>query len=159
MNVRLLDVNVLISLLDSAHQHHRAAAEWFHTVAVKSGWATTPLTENGFIRIISQPTYPNLRITPAAAAQNLNQFRSAFAGVHRFWPDEISLTDSDLFDLSRLTGARQITDAYLAGLAFRKKGRLTTLDQGVPWQSVRGATAALIDIIIPPQRPNRAPAE
>jgi toxin-antitoxin system PIN domain toxin len=149
MSVRLLDVNILISLLDSAHQHHRPAVEWFHTVAVKTGWASTPLTENGFIRIISQPTYPNLRITPAAAAQNLNRFRSAFAGVHRFWPDDVSLTDSALFDLSHLTGAKQTTDAYLAGLAFRKKGRLTTLDHGVVWRAVCGATAALVETIIP----------
>ena len=149
MSVRLLDVNVLISLLDSAHQHHRATVDWFHTIAVKAGWATTPLTENGFIRIISQPTYPNLRITPAAAAQNLNRFRSAFAGVHQFWPDDVSLTDSALFDLSHLTGAKQTTEAYLAGLAFRKKGRLTTLDQGVSWRAVCGATAALIETIIP----------
>jgi predicted nucleic acid-binding protein len=83
-------MSTLISLLDSPHQHHRTAVDWFHAITAKMGWATTPLTENRFIRIVSQPAYPNFRITAAAAAQNLNRFRSAFSGVHQFWPDDVS---------------------------------------------------------------------
>ncbi len=146
--VRLLDVNLLISLLDSAHVHHAAVVEWFRSVATVEGWATSPITENGFIRIVSQVSYPNLRLTPGMASVSLASFKASFEGIHNFWPDEISLTDASLFDLSILTGSRQTTDAYLAGLAHRKGGRLATVDGGIAWRAVRGAKAELIDNIV-----------
>ena len=149
MTVRLLDVNVLVSLLDSAHVHHDAALAWFRTVAAKEGWATCPLTENGLIRIVSHLSYPNLRLSPAGAAESLALFKAGFPGIHSFWPDSISLTDSTVFDPAVLTGSRQVTDAYLAGLAFRNGGRLATLDGGIPWRAVRGAHAGLVERIVP----------
>ncbi len=148
MSISLLDVNVLVSLLDSAHQHHALAVTWFRTVAVAKGWATCPITENGFIRIVSHRSYPNLQLTPAMAASSLAQFKSGFPATHTFWEDEVSLTDKAIFDLSILTGARQTTDVYLAGLAFRKRGRLATLDGGVAWRAIRGANAGLVDHIL-----------
>ena len=77
----------------------------------------------------------------------LGRFKSNFAGIHRFWPDEISMTDGSLFDLSVLTGSRQITDAYLAGLAHRKGGRLVTLDANVAWRAVVGGKPELVERI------------
>jgi len=148
MIVRLLDVNVLVSLLDSAHVHHAAALTWFRAVAAAEGWATCPLTENGLIRVVSHLSYPNLRLSPACAAESLALFKAGFPGIHRFWPADISLTDSKVFDLAVLTGSRQTTDAYLAGLAFRSGGRLATLDGGIPWRAVRGADDGLIERII-----------
>jgi predicted nucleic acid-binding protein len=53
----LLDVNVLIALLDSDHLHHTRAMAWLQE-NIQSGWASCPLTENGCIRIMSQPGYP-----------------------------------------------------------------------------------------------------
>jgi uncharacterized protein len=149
MIVRLLDVNLLISLLDTAHVHNAVAVEWFRTTAAVEGWATAPITENGFIRVVCQVSYPNLKLTPGGAAAMLGRFKSNFAGIHRFWPDEISMTDSSLFDLSGLTGSRQITDAYLAGLAHRKGGRLATLDASVAWHAVVGAKAELVERVAP----------
>src|ERR1035437_7833484 len=147
MSVRLLDVNVIVSLLDSAHVHHSIAVRWFRTTATAEGWATSPITENGFIRVVSQIGYPNLRLTPAFAADSLARFKAGFPGVHRFWQDEISLTETSLFDLSLLTGSRQTTDTYLAGLAFRKGGRLAPLDSGISGRVVRGADAGFIERI------------
>ncbi|MGD1072105.1 MAG: TA system VapC family ribonuclease toxin [Bryobacteraceae bacterium] len=148
MTVRLLDVNVLISLLDSAHVHHTAAVGWFRACAAVEGWATCPVTENGFIRVVSHRSYPNLRLTPAMAAESLARFKAGFPGIHRFWADEVSLTDTAVFDLAILTGSRQATDTYLAGLAFSKGGCLATLDGGVPWRGVRGAAAELVERIV-----------
>ena len=54
----LLDVNVLIALLDRDHVHHSRARSWLVTHAA-SGWASCPLTENGCVRIMAQPAYPN----------------------------------------------------------------------------------------------------
>jgi len=152
MSTRLLDVNVLISLLDSAHVHHSAAIGWFRTTAATQGWATCPVTENGFIRVVSHVSYPNLRLTPALAAESLARFKAGFPGVHQFWADEVSLTDTAVFDLSLLTGSRQTTDAYLAGLAFHKEGRLATLDRSIPWSCVRGAKSDLVEKIAPNDR-------
>lgn len=122
-------------------------SEWFRTVAAVEGWATSAIKENGFVRIVSHLSYPNLRLTPALAAESLARFKAGFPGIHRFGADEISLTETALFDLSVLTGSRQTTDVYLAGLAFRHGGRLTTLDSGIPWRAVRGAEAGLVERI------------
>jgi toxin-antitoxin system PIN domain toxin len=148
MTVRLLDVNLLVSLLDSAHVHNPIATKWFEAVAAVEGWASCPITEMGFIRVVSHVSYPNLRVTPSMAAESLNSFKKAFSDVHQFWPDSVSLSDHKLFRLSVLTGARQTTDTYLAGLAFDKGARFATLDGGIPWQAVRGAGADLVEKII-----------
>ena len=153
MKVRLLDVNVLVSLLDSAHVHHQQAVQWFRAVAATEGWATCPITENGFIRVVSGVSYPNFRLTPAMAAQSLQRFKAGFSGVHRFWPAEVSLADPAVFDLNCLTGARQTTDVYLAATAFRNGGLFTTIDGGVQWRAVQGASADLVERIAGSAKP------
>jgi len=60
----LLDVNVLIALLDAGHIHHELAQSWLES-NIEPGWASCPLTQNGCIRILSQPNYP----APLPAAQ------------------------------------------------------------------------------------------
>ena len=57
MRRALLDVNVLLALLDSDHIDHRRAHDWLDE-EIGLGWASCPITENGFARIISQPRYP-----------------------------------------------------------------------------------------------------
>ena len=53
----LLDVNVLIALLDAAHMHHARATQWLQQ-EIAHGWASCPLTQNGCLRIMAQPAYP-----------------------------------------------------------------------------------------------------
>jgi predicted nucleic acid-binding protein len=53
----LLDVNVLLALLDSDHVDHERAGEWLDA-ELDTGWASCSITENGFVRIISQPDTP-----------------------------------------------------------------------------------------------------
>jgi predicted nucleic acid-binding protein len=50
--ISLLDVNVLIALAWPNHIHHRLASRWFDRNR-KSGWATCPLTQSGFVRVSS----------------------------------------------------------------------------------------------------------
>lgn len=57
--MQLPDVNVLIALFDPAHVHHESAHLWF-TTARGAGWAACPITENGFIRVVSNPAYPTV---------------------------------------------------------------------------------------------------
>jgi predicted nucleic acid-binding protein len=68
--VTLLDVNVLVALFDPVHVHHEAAHKWFGQNR-KSGWATCPLTENGMVRVLSNPAYPGRRTTVHDAIRRL----------------------------------------------------------------------------------------
>jgi uncharacterized protein len=131
----LLDVNVLIALHDQQHVHHQTATQWFGRHAAL-GWASCPLTQNGAVRVMSQPAYPQ----PEPLSQLLAMFRQSFADPsHAFWPDDISLADAAAFDSQRIHGHRQITDVYLLGLAVAHGGRLVTLDARIPVSAVRGA--------------------
>jgi hypothetical protein len=131
----LLDVNVLIALLDASHLHHPPATNWL-AAHLDRGWASCPLTQNGCIRILSNPAYPNA-IPAAQVAERLAE--AAQHPAHAFWPDAISLLQPDRLAWDRLLSGRQVTDAYLLALAVDQDGRLVTLDRGVPWAAVRGA--------------------
>jgi toxin-antitoxin system PIN domain toxin len=144
IRIALLDVNVLIALFDAAHLHHELAHDWFADQR-PHGWATCPVTENGFIRIVSNPASGREGLRPAAAASRLRQFLAS--GHHTFWPGSVSAADDSLFDLSVASGHRQVTDLYLLGLAVRMKGCLATFDRTIPLQAVTGATPAAIQII------------
>ena len=133
----LFDVNVLIALLDAGHVSHHEAMAWFERHA-QEGWASCAITQNGCLRVMSAPGYPNTR--PAVAVAE--RLREATAHpAHVFWGDEVSLLDQRRFDLSRIHGSRQLTDAYLLGLAVHHGGRLVTFDRAVSRSAVLGATA------------------
>jgi toxin-antitoxin system PIN domain toxin len=122
----LLDINVLVALFDSAHVNHDSAHAWFGRTGALS-WATSPITENGFIRVLSSPTYPTVLATPSEIVERLARF-CALPG-HVFWPDDISLMAAlDAGTRARLQGGHQVTDFYLAALAVFKAGRLATFD-------------------------------
>lgn len=133
----LLDVNVLIALLDSAHVHHDQAVAWLQG-NVEQGWASCALTQNGCVRIMSQPTYPNAR-SAAEIAQRLHE--AVNSPLHAFWPDSVSLLDRDLFDWRHLLNPRQTTDAYLLAMAVRNGGVFVTFDHAIALQAVQGATS------------------
>jgi predicted nucleic acid-binding protein len=48
---------------------------------------------------------------------------------------------------SLIRGHRQLTDAYLLGLAHRKGGRVATFDRSIPLGAVVGADRQLIAVI------------
>ncbi len=131
----LLDVNVLLALLDADHVDHRRARHWL-SAEIDHGWSSCALTQNGFVRIISQPRYPS-PVSPAEAIRRLR--RAAASEHHEFWPCELSLLDERLIDPTRLHGPRQVTDAYLLALAVSHDCRLVTFDGSVPLDSVHGA--------------------
>lgn len=133
----LLDVNVLIALLDEDHSLHVRATEWFAAHA-RRGWASCPITQNGCVRIISHPGYPNSRPVIAVA----ERLREACATpLHEFWPDDISLLDERVVDPARIHGPGQITDAYLLALAVRHRGRFVTFDHSIARTAVKRAEA------------------
>jgi toxin-antitoxin system PIN domain toxin len=128
--IDLPDVNVLVALFDPAHVHHEAAHAWF-SEARHSAWATCPLTQSGFLRVVTSHAYPNRRLTAAEAASYLNQLIVNHAETHHFFRDDTSLLDSSRFNLGAITGHRQVTDPHLLGICVRFKARLVTLDKGI----------------------------
>lgn len=135
MSRALLDVNVLLALLDSDHVDHARAWAWFDE-SIQHGWASCPVTENGFIRIVSQPRYPS-PVAPAVAMDLLSGARAS--EQHEFWPCDVSLLDPGRVDRTRVHGSRAVTDAYLLALAVAHGGHLVTFDRGVPVSAVHGA--------------------
>jgi uncharacterized protein len=131
----LLDINVLIALLDSQHIHHRLAVAWLDE-HIDHGWASCPLTQNGVIRIMSQPAYPN-PLPAAQVAARLSE--AAETSWHCFWPDTISLLDGKTLKWDAVLGSRQITDCYLLALAVHHHGRLVTFDRKITHRAVPSA--------------------
>ncbi len=138
----LLDVNVLIAMIDPKHVDHQTAHRWFETHC-SEGWATCPIIENGVIRILGNSAYPfeGGSGTPARIAALLRDLRSVPG--HVFWPDDVSLLDSDLIDLDAILGSRQITDTYLLALAVTRGGMLATFDRRLNISAVTKGDAAL----------------
>ncbi len=136
----LLDVNVIIALLDPDHAFHERAHDWW-AEHMKRGWASCPLTENGVVRIMSNPNYSQeTRFTPADMIGRLRTFVGQTD--HEFWPDEISLRDEKIFATERIHSSQQLTDLYLLALAAKHHGRLVTFDQGIPLSAISNAKAA-----------------
>jgi len=124
----LLDTNVLIALLWPSHVQHDLAVKWF-TRRRSKGWATCPLTEAGFVRIVSNPAFSRDAVTPREAAGVLAA--NTAAKDHSFWPAEPPFANAVAFTGVRLVGHQQVTDAYLLGLALHRGGVLATLDQRI----------------------------
>lgn len=128
MPVPLLDVNVLIALAWPNHVHHAAARRWFDASS-SAGWATTSVTELGFVRVSSNKNLIPAAATPGAALGVLRALCDLPG--HEFWPDDTRLVEPP-FPVDRLGAHRQLTDVHLAALAASRKGKLATFDKGVP---------------------------
>ena len=136
--IALLDVNMLIALMDDRHLFHGRAQVWWRAEK-RGGWASCPLTQNGFLRIVTQKKYSN----PSSMADALTTLARAVNDPHHhFWPDDVSLLDTTLIDHSRLLGPRHLIDVTLLALAVKHGGRLVTLDTGISVRAVRGGKAA-----------------
>ncbi|TFV62741.1 PIN domain-containing protein [Geodermatophilus sp. DF01-2] len=115
----LLDANVLIALVVVDHVHHGTVESWL--AEDSTPFATCPVTQGALLR--------HLLRGGADAAEALSLLRGWTSSErHEFWPDDLGHGD---VDLRGVVGHRQVTDAYLAGLARVRGGRLATLDRGL----------------------------
>ena len=129
------DTSCLIAILDKDHSAHTTVSAWF-VANIEHGWASCPLTQNGCVRILSQPDYPGT----FSVAEAMAGLRDAISSEHhRFIPDDISLLDDALVDVRQLLGHRQLADVYLLALAVAHDARLVTLDRRIPLDAVHGA--------------------
>ncbi len=92
-----------------------------------SRWATCSVTENGCVRILTNPAYPTVSATPSEVLTRLQRFCDS--GGHSFWSDDVALrTALDGAGKERLHGYRQVTDFHLAALSAARGGQLATFD-------------------------------
>jgi len=136
----LLDLNILTALFWPAHEHHAAAHAWFRDRA-HARWATCPLTQLGFVRLVTNPAFSRDALSPAEAVELLAQ--NVAHAQHEFWSEGLQLSAAVQGIESRLLGYRQLTDAYLLSLARQHKGVLATFDRGLRTLAEGGFESAL----------------
>jgi uncharacterized protein len=136
----LLDVNVIIALVDTMHVHHAQVVRWFDRVG-RNDWLTCPISQNGAVRIIAGPKYPNPQPSTKVVIESVRSL--TMTGNHSFIPDELSLIEDGKFDSSKLISSNQITDTYLLALAAHHNAVLATFDRRIVASGVRAANATI----------------
>jgi uncharacterized protein len=121
----LLDVNIVVALLDPDHMHYRTVRKWL--TGADQCWGTCAFTEAGFLRIATDPRAGAFTVAQAVESLQLLTLHPLF----RFWPIGAGWTTLAAPFLNRVVGHKQITDAYLLGLAVSEKGILVTMDKGI----------------------------
>lgn len=139
----LLDVNVLVALVWDQHLHHDAARRRFGVD--DSPFATSPVTESGFVRLLLTPAVVGRTVSAAEALSVLAGIRAQPRWV---WIDDDASFDDPVIDLRVLAGRRQVTDLHLVNLAARHGFRLATFDAGLA-PSLAPADRHLIDLWMP----------
>ncbi len=123
----LFDVNVLVALALGEHLHHMAAhaflREW------NGGWATTPMTESAFVRLLLNPAITGKAYAVSDIAVVLRGMRAEPRWM--FLPDHSSLIDPQV-DTSILVSHSLVTDVHLVNLAACRDMTLATFDRRLP---------------------------
>jgi hypothetical protein len=96
-----LDVNVLVALSWPEHEAFARSHRWFARHAA-AGWATCPITQAGFVRVVCNPAFSIRMITPREALANL-AITMKHSG-HHFWRDDISLVQATEPFAARMVG-------------------------------------------------------
>ena len=141
MTEHLLDVNVVIALIDPLHLHHDRAHRWFATRGA-STWHTCPIVQNGVVRVVSNPRYPNTQPAPIVLAS----LASLVARPdHVFLPDSVTLLDGSVHT-ERLLASSQVTDTYLLHLAASHDAQLATFDTRIVTTAVPSGSEVVFSI-------------
>ena len=130
----LLDVNVLIAVVYPNDTSHHRVRSWFEETG-RHHWATCPLTEAGFVRILCNPRFAGGEFDTNEGLAMLSALTQL--SNHQFWPLDLPFAEVAKRFPGRLHGHQQVTDAYLLSLAMNRKGKLVTLDR-----SIRALTGA-----------------
>ncbi len=121
----LLDVNVLFALLSKDHAHHSVVTTWFNSPGLQ--WALCAFTEAGFLRNATarRPGQVSMGEASAVLARLVQQPGYLYVPIAADW----QTLCAPFF--SRLYGTKQVTDAYLLGLAVREGLVLATMDRAI----------------------------
>jgi uncharacterized protein len=121
----LLDVNVFLALVSENHIHHQLVTAWFNTPGLR--WAICPFTEAGFLRNATAPRSGQITMSEATAV--LARMTQEPGYHHLPIAADWQTLCSPFF--TRLYGTKQVTDAYLLGLALREGLVLVTMDKAI----------------------------
>jgi predicted nucleic acid-binding protein len=113
----LLDISTLMALLWQTHVHNERVTDW----QAEQKLAVCPLTELGFLRISTQPSFG---LSVADARKVLRDWKKA--RKPQFVPCALEVLATDSPSTVAMT-----TDFYLASLAERHGMELATLDGGI----------------------------
>ena len=122
----LLDVNALVAFGHTEHQFYIRVAEWAAKMAKNEipKFATSPITELGFVRVISQ-----------AYGVSVTQAQTLLIGLKESKEYDFTFLTDD-HDASKLPSwverAKDTTDGHLAELAKANGCTLATLDENIP---------------------------
>ena len=120
----LLDVNVLVALSSRNHLHNAVVRRWFYAVP-DLPWAICAPTEAGFVRNVTAPRPGQIAMNEATAIlQELWQHPG-----YRYQPITADWQTLCGPFFQRLYDTKQVTDAYLLGLAVREGLVLATMDR------------------------------
>ena len=122
----LPDVNVLVALSDPSHIHHLAADNWRQRIGI-ARFLLCPITEAAFVRLMANPSVGDFSMSDAIL---LLQEIAALPNCENL-PIEHSWLELIQPLTPRLHGYRQVTDAFLLGLAIRNGAILVTLDRSI----------------------------
>lgn len=142
--VWLLDANLLIALTHASHVHHGEAHAWFEQVG-KRRWASCALTQLAFVRLTSNPRVVGDNISPAQAMEALASMTAP--ALHEYWADAPEPLSLATLNSAAVVGHRQVTDAYLLGLAVLRGQRLATLDRGLLTFAQASGQSAHIELV------------
>jgi predicted nucleic acid-binding protein len=115
----LLDVNVLIALMATGHIHHTMAIDWMEN-NLSVDWASCPITQNGCIRIMSQPSYPG-SIPATQVAERLAEARSLRNSLAHEYTEDLDLVRQSIFRALELVSMLEVATQNLCreAVAFR----------------------------------------
>jgi predicted nucleic acid-binding protein len=136
-----LDVDAVIALIDPLHVHHDRAHRWF-AARGESTWHTSPTVQNGVVRVVSHPDYPNSQPAPVVLASLASL---AAREDHVFLPDSVSLLDASVHT-ERLLASSQVTDSYLLHLAASNDALLATFDTRIVTTAVPSGSEVVFPI-------------
>ena len=136
----LFDVNTVLALLDPRHVFHDAAHGWLGQQN-DLHWLTSPIIQNGVIRVASNARYPNHLGTSGQVRGVLQDFCND--ARHEFCPDDVSLLDNTRLTRPELLTPPSVTDLYLVALALHHRAQLATFDARIPAAAIRGGPGAL----------------
>jgi uncharacterized protein len=119
----LLDVNFLIACGWQSHASHVRASQWLGRA---KSFATSPVSEMGFLRVSLSPAFGARFEDAIAALEAIVRMRG-----HRFVRD-----DTRAGSLPVVATTKDVTDAHLVYLARRYRLKLATFDAALcdkPW--------------------------
>jgi hypothetical protein len=123
----LLDANVLVALAVGTHVHHALANAWFDRRG-RLAFATCPLTQLAFVRLLLNPKITASRLRSADVLHMLQEITAL--PNHSFWPADLGATEA-WAGSPPPAGHGQVTDQYLIALAKRRGGKLATFDRAM----------------------------